>query len=89
MPLDSVLRQLVEEDRSTDLMADGCDDDLGMNVDCDYRFSKRYFDKNSHYHGKKCKLESSISTINSTLEDMDLDVGQVPEPESPETCDSS
>ena len=30
MPLDSVLRQL---DTSTDLIADGSDDDLGMNVD--------------------------------------------------------
>ena len=32
MPLDSVLRQL---DRSTDITADGSDDDLGMNSDYD------------------------------------------------------
>ena len=35
MPLDSVLRQLDDEDRSTDIMADGSDDDLGMNSDYD------------------------------------------------------
>ena len=34
MPLDSVLRELDEDDRSTDIMADGSDD-LGMNSDYD------------------------------------------------------
>ena len=43
---------------------------------------------------KKCKLESIFSTIISTyLEpedmDLDLDLGQLPQPESPETSDSS
>ena len=36
MPLDSVLRYLDDEDRSTDFIADGSDDDLGMNSDYDY-----------------------------------------------------
>ena len=34
--VDSVLRYLDDEDRSTDFIADGSDDDLGMNSDYDY-----------------------------------------------------
>ena len=38
MPLESVLRQLDDEDRSTDFMVEGSDDDLGMDSDSDYDY---------------------------------------------------
>ena len=38
MPLESVPRQLDDEDRSTDFMVEGSDDDLGMDSDSDYDY---------------------------------------------------
>ena len=54
--LDSVLRYLDDEDRSTDFIADGSDDDLGMNSDYDYESDnlvEGILSKNNHFNNKQ------------------------------------